>query len=97
MPKVVGMYAKKTAPHLVARAVELLGGRTAAAKRLGVAVPTVSEWATGAAELPILRAIQLEQLTSKAVLAEQMRPDAADALRYLRGQTCTRHNPPQAL
>jgi DNA-binding transcriptional regulator YdaS (Cro superfamily) len=53
---------------------------------MGVVYVSAHQWVKGICELPILRAIQLEQLTNGQVRADQMRPDAADAMAYLRGK-----------
>lgn len=80
------MPVQKSSPDMVRRAFDALGGTKEAARRMGVVYVSAHQWANGICELPILRAIQLEQLTNGQVRADQMRPDAADAMAYLRGK-----------
>lgn len=80
------MPVRKSCPEAVRQAFDALGGTSKAARQMGVVYVSAHQWVKGICELPILRAIQLEQLTNGQVRADQMRPDAADAMAYLRGQ-----------
>lgn len=65
----------------------MLGSRSAAARAIGVGRSVVSMWCDGSSQLPLLRAIQIEQLLDGEIRAEQLRPDAAHAFAYLRSST----------
>lgn len=65
------------------KACELLGGPSAAARKLGVKAPTVSQWRSGKRPIPADRCPEIERATAGAVTCEQLRPDVDWA--YLRG------------
>lgn len=54
------------------RVSNLLGGTIETARRLGVAHPTVSQWRTGAARVPMARARQLQHLLGADVDIESL-------------------------
>lgn len=57
------------------KAVEILGGTIAAASKLGVKPPAVSDWLTKKRPIPIKRCVQIEQATGGAVTRRDLRPD----------------------
>lgn len=69
----------------VRAAIEAVGGVSNCAALLGLAAPTVHEWKSGKKDVPLIRAIQLERICYGAVRAEEIRPEAADEIMFLRG------------
>lgn len=59
----------------VRAACQVVGGATVLAKELGVSVNTISEWATAKRPVPIIRAVEIEELTAGIVTRKQLRPD----------------------
>lgn len=57
------------------KAVEILGGTIAAASKLGVKPPAVSDWLAKKRPIPIKRCVQIEELTQGAVTRRDLRPD----------------------
>jgi len=51
------------------------GSAAELARMLGVPAMTVSEWATGKRPVPIIRCVEIEELTGGAVTRKQLRPD----------------------
>ena len=45
------------------------------AKKLGLPVQVLSSWAAGARPVPIIRCVEIEELTGGAVTRKQLRPD----------------------
>lgn len=56
-------------------ACELVGGITALAKQLQVAPQVVHRWAAGQQTVPIIRCVEIEELTEGQVTRQQLRPD----------------------
>ena len=56
-------------------ACKIVGDASALAKALGVGVTVVSEWARGKRPVPIIRCVEIEELTGGAVTRKQLRPD----------------------
>ena len=52
-----------------------VGGTANLARQLGVAAMTVSDWATGKRPVPVVRCVEIEELTGGAVTRKQLRPD----------------------
>jgi len=52
-----------------------VGGLSALARLLGVAPPTVSQWASGVRPVPAERCPAIERATGGAVTCEELRPD----------------------
>lgn len=65
------------------RAAAKLGSIAALARHLGVAPPSVHQWASGARQIPAERCPQIERVTQGEVTCEELRPDVDWA--YLRG------------
>jgi len=63
---------EKTPIREAGRAV---GGLSALARLLGVAPPTVSQWASGVRPIPAERCPAIERATGGAVMCEELRPD----------------------
>lgn len=59
----------------IAIAVRIVGGPTLMARRLGVSVPTVSQWASGGRPVPVERCFDVERATNGAVRRWDLRPD----------------------
>jgi DNA-binding transcriptional regulator YdaS (Cro superfamily) len=55
------------------------------ARALGVTQGAVNQWSAGLTRIPLERAIEIERHTAGAVTCEELRPDLADKLGYLRG------------
>lgn len=68
-------------------AIDHFGGIPKLAEALGVAVPTVYQWADTDKPLPISleRAIQIEKVTGGKVRAEDLVPEPAPGARGVRG------------
>lgn len=56
-------------------AIELLGGRQAVIKRMGVSAAAMSFWCTGRSKLPTERAIQLSQISNGQVSFYDLVPE----------------------
>ena len=56
-------------------ACDLLGSQSALARELGLPQPVISRWAKGELEVPIIRCVQIEELTGGQVTRKQLRPD----------------------
>ncbi|MES2909867.1 MAG: Cro/CI family transcriptional regulator [Pseudomonadota bacterium] len=66
--------------------LEVSRGRgTQLAQAIGVSPVLVSQWASGARDMPIERCVPIERATGGAVTCEEMRPDKAADFAYLRG------------
>lgn len=69
----------KSSQDAVARAVELLGGRSALAKNLGISTVAVGQWLKpehpGGRKIPPRQCARIEQLTDFAVSRRNLRPD----------------------
>jgi len=52
-----------------------VGGLSALARLLGVAPPTVSQWASGVRPIPAERCPEIERATGGVVICEELRPD----------------------
>jgi len=59
----------------VRKACIVVGGALKLSRALGVSVNTISEWATFKRPVPIIRCVQIEELTGGAVTRKQLRPD----------------------
>ncbi|GAA0781089.1 hypothetical protein GCM10009108_22020 [Castellaniella ginsengisoli] len=59
----------------VRHACALMGGMTALAQKLGLPVQVVSGWAAGTRPVPIIRCVEIEELTGGGVTRKQLRPD----------------------
>ena len=59
----------------VREACELMGGMNKLAKKLGLPPPVVSAWAAGTRPVPIIRCVEIEELTGGEVTRKQLRPD----------------------
>lgn len=59
------------------------------ARALGVTQGAVNQWSAGLTRIPLERAIEIERHTARAVTCEELRPDLADKLGYLRGTVNT--------
>jgi DNA-binding transcriptional regulator YdaS (Cro superfamily) len=75
----------------VRRACQAAGSITELARKLKVESPTVNGWINGdctarsARLIPLDQAIETERVLNGAVTAEEMRPDKASHIRFLRG------------
>ncbi|WP_332888354.1 transcriptional regulator [Candidimonas nitroreducens] len=56
-------------------ACAVMGGMTKLAQKLGLPVQVVSSWAAGARPVPIIRCVEIEELTGGEVTRKQLRPD----------------------
>lgn len=59
------------------------------ARALGVTQGAVHQWSAGLTRIPLERAIDIERHTAGAVTCEELRPDLADKLGYLRCRITT--------
>jgi len=59
----------------IRQAGQAVGGLSALARLLGVAPPTVSQWASGVRPIPAERCPAIEKATGGAVTCEELRPD----------------------
>lgn len=59
----------------VRTACDILGGITSLAKQLSVAPQVVHRWASGQQPVPIIRCVEIEELTGGQVTRKQLRPD----------------------
>lgn len=59
----------------IARAAELVGGKSALARLVGVTPPTVQQWANGDRPVPPERCVLVERVTYGAVGRRDLRPD----------------------
>ncbi|MCZ4328516.1 Cro/CI family transcriptional regulator [Castellaniella denitrificans] len=59
----------------IREACALVGSATALAEKLGVTAVTVSDWAMSKRPVPIIRCVEIEELTGGAVTRKQLRPD----------------------
>ncbi len=59
----------------VREACAVMGGMTKLAKKLGVPVPVVSGWASGTRPVPIIRCVEIEEVTGGEVTRKQLRLD----------------------
>lgn len=65
------------------RAIEILGGLSAAAAKLGVRnYQTIQQWRRG--RVPVMHCASIERITDGAVTCEELRPDLAMQWKYLR-------------
>lgn len=55
------------------------------ARRMGVTQGAVNQWTAGLTRISLERAIEIECHTAGAVTCEELRPDLADKIGYLRG------------
>lgn len=62
-------------PTPICRVIQITGGQTALAKKLGVTPPTVHQWVSGARQVPAERCPDIEALVDGQVTCEQLRPD----------------------
>ncbi|MCB4321527.1 helix-turn-helix domain-containing protein [Alcaligenes sp. 13f] len=62
-------------PYHVRRAIKIVGNGALLAEKLGVSGVTVSDWASGKRPVPIIRCVEIEELTCKQVTRKQLRPD----------------------
>lgn len=58
----------------IRQACELLGSSTNLAKELGVTTVTVTQWALKRRPVPIIRCVEIEEVTNGAVTRKQLRP-----------------------
>jgi DNA-binding transcriptional regulator YdaS (Cro superfamily) len=58
----------------LARAIKIIGGQAAAAKKLGVSQPTIWYWLHQAREIPAARLAGIEKATEGKVTRKQLRP-----------------------
>lgn len=56
-------------------ACDFAGGITALAHKLGIAPQVVHRWASGQQTVPVVRCVEIEELTGGAVTRKQLRPD----------------------
>lgn len=61
--------------------------QTDLARVLGVTQGAVHQWSAGLTRISLERAIEIERHTVGAVTCEELRPDLADKIGYLRGTT----------
>ncbi|MGB3424238.1 MAG: YdaS family helix-turn-helix protein [Castellaniella sp.] len=59
----------------VRAACEFAGGVTALARRLGLPPQVIHSWAIGQRPIPIIRCVEIEELTGGEVTRKQLRPD----------------------
>ncbi|MFA7437090.1 transcriptional regulator [Castellaniella sp.] len=59
----------------VREACTVMGGMTPLAKKLGLPVQVVSSWAAGTRPVPIIRCVEIEEITGGEVTRKQLRPD----------------------
>lgn len=59
----------------IREACALIGSASELARKMNVPRMTVSEWATGKRAVPIIRCVEIEELTGGAVTRKQLRPD----------------------
>ncbi|MDN7803135.1 transcriptional regulator [Burkholderia gladioli] len=59
----------------IRRASEIVGGKSALARLLGVKPPTVQQWSNGARPVAVDRCVAIERATSGAVTRRDLRPD----------------------
>lgn len=60
---------------LFERAIEMAGSASKLAQRMGVTKGFVTNVRNGHAELPLMRAIQIEQITEGSIKFDQLLPD----------------------
>lgn len=58
----------------VERAAEIVGGKSALARLIGVTAPTVQQWVRGDRPVPAARAVQIERVTDGAVTRTALCP-----------------------
>ena len=68
----------------IEKAFDLCGGKTGLANLLGIASPTVHQWASGARPIPLERCVDIEKATDGKVTCEELRPDKADYWAHFR-------------
>ncbi len=73
----------------LARAVQIMGGPSAAARALGVTPQAVSFWLNGQRSLSAEQCIAIERETAGAVKVEELRPDVD--WKVIRGPTEAGH------
>lgn len=56
-------------------ACEFAGGVTALAQQLGVSHQQIRKWVVGEQAIPIVRCVQLEELTGGQITRKQLRPE----------------------
>jgi len=66
-----------TITDAIKRACEIAGGQSSLARQLNIAPPTVNEWVKGDRRIPAERCPEIERITGKQVMCEQLRPDIA--------------------
>ncbi|WP_323120012.1 transcriptional regulator [Burkholderia alba] len=59
----------------IRKACDLVGGKAALARLLGVKPPTVQQWANGARPVAVDRCVAIERATKGAVSRIELRPD----------------------
>ena len=59
--------------NFILEAAEVVGGQAALARKLGVAPPTINQWANGTRPIPAERCPEIEAATG--VRCEDLRPD----------------------
>lgn len=59
----------------ILKACAIVGGQSCLARLLGIKPPTINQWAKGIRPVPAERCIDIERITKRAVLCEQLRPD----------------------
>lgn len=62
-------------PYHVKRAIRIVGNGALLAEKLGVTAVTVSDWASGKRPVPIIRCVEIEELTCEEVTRKQLRPE----------------------
>lgn len=59
----------------VRRAIKIVGSGVALAERLGVTPVSLNNWASGKRPVPIIRCVEIEEITGGQVTRKQLRPD----------------------
>ncbi len=59
----------------VRRAIKIVGSGVALAERLDVTPVNLNSWASGKRPVPIIRCVEIEEITGGQVTRKQLRPD----------------------
>jgi len=65
----------KTSISAVSRACEIVGGKSALARAVGVKPATVAQWCSGERPVPPGKCIGIEKATKRSVRVEQILPE----------------------
>lgn len=59
----------------IRKAAELVGGLSNLARKLDVSPQLIHRWATGQQEVPIIRCVEIEQITEGKITRPMLRPN----------------------